>query len=199
MREFITSDREANSIQMQRSSFSGTFLLVESGSDKKFYDRFIDKSVCELRCFHGKEQVIAILDTLETRNVTGILAIVDADFDRIALSCHHSPNLLRTDSHDLETMLIESPALGKVIAEFGSEEKIDKCDREVRTILLEAGIAIGYLRWISQCDRLNLTFRGITFSKFFKKDLRVNEIELIEEVKKKSQKFDLNNKTLQNR
>jgi hypothetical protein len=178
VREFITSDREANSIQMQRSSFSGTFLLVESGSDKKFYNRFIDKSACEIRCFQGKEQVIAVLNVLEKRKVTGILAIVDADFDRIAISPHNSPNLLRTDSHDLETMLINSPALDKIIIEFGSEEKIAKCDRDVRMILLEAGTAIGYLRWISQCDGLNLTFRGIIFSKFFKKTLRVNEIEL---------------------
>jgi len=43
MREFITVDREANAIRLQRSAFKGTFLLVEGSSDKIFYQLFVDK------------------------------------------------------------------------------------------------------------------------------------------------------------
>ncbi len=107
------------------------------------------------------------------------------------------PNLLLTDTHDLETMLINSPALDKVVREFGSKDKISKFGMEVRTALVEAGISIGYLRWISQRDRLDFTFNGIKYSKFIKEQsLQIDELELIKEVKNKSQMLSLDNKDI---
>jgi hypothetical protein len=204
VREFLTDDRDANQVRLRRSTFSGTFLLVEGTSDKVFYERFIDKIACQVVIMAGKPsskfKAIAVLDILDRSNFHGVLAIVDADFDRLEDSVYESMNLLRTDTHDLETMLIDSPALDKVVAEFGSEEKIAKLKLDVRTSLVEAGISIGYLRWISQCDRLNLTFSDLKFSKFIdEKNLQMNELDLIQEVKNKSQAFSLNTEDLQQR
>jgi hypothetical protein len=203
VREFLSVDRDANAIRLQRSIFSGTFLLLEGHSDKVFYERFIDKVACKLIIISGKPsskfRVIAVLEILDKSSFQGILAIVDADFDRLETSSYN-PNLLRTDSHDLETMLLNSFALDKVIAEFGSEEKIIKFGRDVKTVLLEACISLGYLRWISQRDGFNLTFNGITFSKFIdEQSLQINEFKLIQEVKNKSQAFSLQNEDLQQR
>ncbi len=200
MREFLTDDREANQIRLRRSSFSGTFLLVEGSSDNVFYQRFIDKIVCQIVVMAGKIRVIGVLDILNKSNFDAVLAIVDADFDRLENSVYEGVNLLYTDTHDLETMLIDSPALDKVIAEFGSEEKIAKLQLDVRISLVEAGRSIGYLRWISQCDRLNLTFSDLKFSKFIDdKTLQMNELDLIQEVKNKSQAFSVKTEYLQQR
>ena len=203
MREFLSVDREANAIRLQRSIFSGTFLLVEGSSDKIFYERFIDKVACKLVIISGKPsskvRVIAVLEILDKSSFQGVLAIVDADFDRLE-TLPYNPNVLRTDSHDLETMLLNSFALDKVIAEFGSEDKIIKFGRDVRTALLEASMSLGYLRWISQRDGFNLTFNGITFSKFIdEQSLQIDEFKLIQEVKNKSQAFSLQNEDLQQR
>lgn len=202
VRELLTPDRVANKIQLLRTTFSGTFLLVEGNSDKIFYQRFVNSTECQLEITAGKPsskvRAIQILEILKKSNFQGVLAIVDADFDRLEASLDRSPNLLRTDTHDLETMLINSPALEKTIAEFGSEEKIKKLDRDIRTILLEVGVSIGYLRWISLTEELNLTFEGIKFIKFLdEKTLVFNELELIQEVKKKSQNFSLSDEALQ--
>lgn len=201
MRDLLSIDREANAIRLQRSTFSGTFVLVEGSSDKTFYERFVDKAECRLVSVSGKPssklRVIAVLGILERSIFQGVLAIVDADFDRLSTSAHNSPNILRTDTHDLETMLINSFALDKVIAEFGSEEKITKFGRDVRTALIEAGMLVGYLRWVSQCNCLNLTFEGITFSKFTdEQTLQIDELKLIQEVKNKSQALSLKNEDL---
>lgn len=108
--------------------------------------------------------------------------------------------MIRTDTHDLETILLNSSALDKVIAEFGSGEKITKFGRDVRTALLEAGISVGYLLWISQLDELNLAFDGITFNKFIdEQTLQIDELKLIQEVKNKSQAFALKDEDLQQR
>ncbi|HBB34288.1 MAG TPA: hypothetical protein DDZ80_25065 [Cyanobacteria bacterium UBA8803] len=204
MREYLSVDRDANAIRLQRSTFSGTFLLVEGSSDKTFYERFVDKLVCKLISISGKPssklRIVAVLNILENSDFQGVLAIVDADFDHLEVSSHSSPNLLRTDTHDLETMLLNSPALDKVIAECGSEEKIARFGRDVRTALLEAGIPIAYLLWISQLEALNLTFDGIVFSRFIDdQTLQIDEAKLIQEVKNKSQAFMLKSEDLQQR
>jgi Protein of unknown function (DUF4435) len=200
VREFLTDDRDANQIRLRRSTFSGTFLLVEGSSDKVFYERFIDKIVCQVVVMEGKIRVIGILDILDRSSFDGVLSIVDADFDRLKDSVDESINLLRTDTHDLETMLIDSPALDKTIAEYGSEEKIAKLQLDVRTSLVEAGMFIGYLRWVSQCDRRNLTFSDLKFSKFIdEKTLQIDELALIQEVKNKSQALSLKTEDLQQR
>jgi hypothetical protein len=200
VREFLTDDRDANQIRLRRSTFSGTFLLVEGSSDKVFYERFIDKIACQIVVMLCKERVIGVLDILDRSSFDGVLAIVDADFDRLKDSVDESVNLLRTDTHDLETMLIDSPALDKVIAELASEEKIAKLQLDVRTSLVEAGRSIGYLRWISQCDVLNLKFSDLKFSKFINEQtFQMNELDLIQELKNKSQAFSLKTEDIQQR
>lgn len=204
MRDFLSVDRDANKIRLLRSTHSGTFLLVEGGSDKTFYERFVDPLACKLITVSGKPssklRVIAVLEILEKSSFLGVLAIVDADFDRLSSSPHSSSNLLRTDTHDLETMLIQSPALDKVVAEFGSEEKISQFKRDIRLTLLETAIPLGYLLWISQCDSLNLAFDGIIFSRFINEQtLQIDELKLIREVKNKSQAFSLKDEELQQR
>ncbi len=204
MRDLLSVDRVANQIRLRRSTYSGTFLLVEGGSDKTFYERFVDKLACELVSVSGKPssklRVIDVLKILEKSSFQGVLAIVDADFERLETFLYSSPNLLRTDTHDLETMLINSPALNKVVAEFGSGEKIAQFNRDVRLALLETGISVGYLLWISQCDGLNLTFEGITFSKFINdQTIQIDEVKLIRELKNKSQAFSLKDEDLQQR
>jgi hypothetical protein len=122
MRDLLSVDREANAIRLRRSTFSGTFLLVEGSSDKIFYDRVIDSAVCTIVVVAGKpsskRRAIEILEIFEKENFSGILAIVDADFDRLETVPYQNSNLLRTDTHDLETLLIQSPALDKVLAEL---------------------------------------------------------------------------------
>ncbi|VXD17768.1 conserved hypothetical protein [Planktothrix serta PCC 8927] len=204
MREYLSPDRHANAIRLRRSTFSGTFLLVEGRTDQTFYERFIDKKNCELMSISGKPSskllIIDVLGILEKDNFDGILAIVDADFDHLETSPHTNPNLIRTDTHDLETMLINSKAFDKVIREFGSEDKITKFGRDIRTALLEAGMPVGYLLWVSNRDGLNLTFEKIEFSNFIdKKTLKINKIKLIQEVKNKSQAFTLKDEELQQR
>ncbi len=202
MRNFITVDREANAIRLRRSYFSGTFLLVEGISDKKFYQNIVDREKCELVTVSGKPsskvRVIQVLEILEKSSFEGIIAIVDADFDHLEHSPQISPNLLLTDTHDLETMLLQSPALEKVLREFGSEDKITKFDRDIRKLLLDLGLSIGYLRWISQLENLNLTFNEIKFSKFINdKTLQLNELQFIQTVINKSQNSLLNSKDIQ--
>ena len=78
MRDNLTADRYANTVRQQRSTFSGTFLLVEGRSDKIFYGRFVDSDLCHFLVTEGKDNALRALSSLEKSGYNGILAIVDA-------------------------------------------------------------------------------------------------------------------------
>ena len=118
----------------------------------------------------NKNNTIKTVKILDKDKFSGILAIVDADFwvlEKVDLA---SQNVLLTDAHDLETMLFQSPAFDKFLAEFCSEDKlktmIEQRKQNVRGILLEIARPIGYLRWYSIRNNLHLKFEGLKFNKF---------------------------------
>ena len=205
MRNYITGNDVANGIRMVRDQFSGTFLIVEGQTaDSRVYKRLVDSERARITPAHNKDNALAALKILEEADFAGVVAIIDADFWRLEGQQPTSPNLFITDTHDLETMLIESPALDKLLDEFGSEKKITNFTAnnkmEVRQALLTAACPIGYLRWVSQRNNLSLTFEGIIFSRFIDRDtLHVDISKLIREVKNKSRRHDLSESDLQDK
>lgn len=204
MREYLTPDRVANKIRLMRTQYQGTFLITEGETDARVWKNLVNLSQCFVENATNKEKAIAALDILEQDNFSGVLAVVDADFDRLEGTQSHTPNLLMTDTHDLETMLLQSPALEKVLAEYGSEDKIKKLTestgQDIRTLLILPGVFIGYLRWLSLNDSLSLKFEDLSFKKFIDDTtLALDELKLIKTVKNNSQRHDLDEQTLQKR
>ena len=205
MRNYITADEVANGIRMARTQFRGTFLIVEGQTaDFRVYKRLVDSKQTKITPAHNKDNALAALKILEDDHFLGVLAIVDADFWRLEGLDPTSPNLFITDTHDLETMLLESLSLEKLLDEFGSEQKITNFvannNMDVRQALLVAARPIGYLRWVSQRSNLSLTFEGIVFSRFLNRDtLCIDTNKLIQEVKNKSRRHDLSNNDLQDK
>jgi hypothetical protein len=207
MRENLTAQRFANKIRMMRSQDMRTFLIVEGSTDQHFYQFLVDreKKHCLVIKADNRQNAIDALNNLEQTQFMGVLAIVDADFDVLKQTVPSSDNVLLTDSHDLETMILKSPALDKFLGTYGSEEKIDKFVKEhgkdVRQKLLEEGSHLGYLRWVSLDDldeEHKLKFEGLTFSKILdKKTLTINSNKLIRTVKNHSQQHSLDEKDLQ--
>jgi hypothetical protein len=198
MREYIQQNpnRWADQIRLRRDAFAGVFLIVEGHSDKLVYSNFVNSETCEFVISDGKEQALNTIKILDNDKFTGVFAVVDADFDRLENNLPESPNILLTDDHDLEVMILKTPALEKVIKERGSEEKTK--DNNIREILLKIGQEIGYLRWISQKNNLSLRFEGLDFGKFIKKDtLEIDYSDLIKTIKDHSQKQSLVNQEIE--
>src|SRR5713226_852276 len=141
-----------------------SFLIVEGETDRKLYETYIDTNKCEITVAVGRDNVKEVLLLLEKDTFPGVLAIVDADFDMLEEKFPATQNLLFTDTHDLETMIIKSSALEKVLSEFGSTDKIatfkQTYGKNIRTTLIECGTPIGYLRWVSLREGLSLSFEG---------------------------------------
>jgi hypothetical protein len=192
MRESITPDRIANKIRLLRTQHPGSFLIAEGDTDARVWKSLVDSTKCRVENAFNKDNAVKVLNILEKDNFAGVLAVVDADFDILEETVLLSPNLLLTDTHDLETMLLKSPALEKVLREHGSTEKIERFPQDIRQTLLESAKIIGYLRWASLKFKYCLSFEGLAFNDFVeKKTLALNESKLIQTVKNKSQKLGL--------
>lgn len=194
MKEHLNFHSIANAIRLKRTQLFGSFIIVEGDTDARFYKNFTQQEECRIEIAFNKENAIKVLETLQVETVKGIIAIVDTDFDILEGKETKNPDLFLTDFHDLECLIFVSPALEKVLSEFGSEEKMRNFGKDIRELIFEIGTSIGCLRWISLSDELNLTFEDIDFGKFVKKDnLTFDLNNFITTVKNKSQRPDLDN------
>lgn len=198
MKEYISSDSIANTIRMLRTQHTGSFLIAEGDTDSRVWKNLVDSTKCCVENAYNKDKAVEVLNILEKENFAGVLAIVDADFWILEGTVPSSPNLLLTDTHDLETMLLKSPALEKLLLEHGSEQKIKDFAKDIRQTLLESAKVIGYLRWASLKFGYYLKFEDLAFKKFVDEGtLVLNKSNLIKTVKDKSQKQGLNEREIQ--
>ncbi len=164
MKRFITHHDIANQVRMTRSAYSGTFVIVEGDSDARVYKKFVDRDHCRVIPAHGKSNVLNAMEQLETDTRGGVLAIVDSDFWRLDGVAPDNANILVTDTHDLETMIIASAAFDAVMEEFAAPRKLNRLG-DARENVLRASLPIGYIRWISGSsqDNLSLRFKDVSF------------------------------------
>jgi hypothetical protein len=202
--EYPNPNELANEIRQTRSSLNETFLITEGTVDKRFYKQLIDNESCRVYVAYGKQNVIRTLEILDNDGFNGVIAIVDADFDRLEGIEPNSVNIFMTDTHDLETMILISRALEKLLTEHGSEQKIKSVTetrgKDIRQILLDAGIKIGYLRWVNEKDNLSLKFEGIGFHEFIDENLlTLNLVKMIITIQNKSDRRDIKIEDIQER
>ncbi len=201
LKEYTDEYTIANRIRMQRTQYSGSFLVVEGEKDQKTYSNFINEKECNIEIAFKKDALLKVLEILHKDNFAGILAIADADYWHVEKNIPTMKDLFITDSHDLETIILQSPALEKVLKEFGSKEKIATLHGKIniRSKLIECGINIGYLRLFSLRKNLNLKFEGLKFSNFIDKtNLNCDLNTLIKELKNNSRQHILNENILKN-
>jgi hypothetical protein len=196
MKQHLTPHYIANTVRMMRPVYSGTIVLVEGDTDARVYRRLVDETHCRVIPGYGKSNVLNALEMLEKTDFKGILAIADSDFWKLNNTKPDSDNLLLTDTHDLETMIISSRALDAVLIEFGSERKIKRTGKRIVDMLLKVALPIGYIRWISSSkqENLSLRFKNLSFDTVIEVQgitMKTDIGKLISRVKKQSRNATL--------
>lgn len=187
----------ANEVEMLlQAKPSRAICIVEGKDDESLYGRFIDYDRCGIVPAHGFPNVVGAVLLLDARGrCTGYLGIIDADFNVVEGQDLPSPNLVRTDAHDAEMMMIRTSALEIVIVEHGSGEKLNEYTKKggnVRSSLLTAASSLASLRLHSHREQLSLDFKSLDFDKFVSvSSLQVDISSMIEAVKKRSARLDL--------
>jgi len=176
MKESVTGAVVANWVRMVRQEHVGAILLVEGDTDARLYSRVIDRSSCVVINANEKQNVLDALEILDGERFAGIVGIVDADFDRLTTKSLISNNLLLTDTHDLETLLLTSPSLENVLSSYSSRVRLDRLNKPVREIMIDSAMPFGYLRWISEREGLSLDFKELKYSRYI--DIKTLEVDI---------------------
>lgn len=182
-----TPDEVANEAIMTRKVCEALILLVEGFNDEKVYQKFLATEDSEIISSWGKDNVLGAITILENEEIRGILGIVDADFWHLEGRLPTSPNVIVTDGHDLEMMMIYSKSFSHFITEVASATKMESFLRshdvkDIRDILLDNALPIGLLRKYSYNNDLKLCFNKIKFASFINRETMKIEINKMVEV-----------------
>lgn len=193
MQNLITKNDIANEIKMKKVLYKQAFIVVEGATDSRFYKKFIDKDKCSIIPAHNKSNVIGVIELLQDQS--GIIGIVDSDYDNIENQNKDFYNLFKTDMHDIETMIINSPALEDFLCEYVDENKLDiflknKQKEDLRQILIENTLFIGYTKWASLKNDLCLKFKGLEYKKFFTNTLSFLKTRFLKELINNSDNYN---------
>jgi hypothetical protein len=174
MKEFLTPDDLFSEVQMIRDTCDGAILLLEGQSDWQLFRFFVDEQSNILLQTHGKDNALRVAALLDTAGTKGFAAIVDADFWHLDKVTPTSSNVLVTDYHDIEVMLLSSKALTKLLDKYASQQKISLFLRQtthqhILDALFLATRPLGLLRLVSSRAQAGLNFEGIRIDHFVDK------------------------------
>ena len=159
-------------IRLSRSTYSGTFVIVEGIKDGLLFENFFNIDVCVILVAKNKNNVLDAMELLSRDEFEGVLAILDNDYWFLEGRIIGDPNILLTDLHDTETMIINSEALERVLREYSDPTTFLRFLRDqrtdIRTILLENAKYIGYLRWYSHKNKISaITVKNLKYNRIF--------------------------------
>lgn len=131
-------------------------LVVEGADDKEVYEKVMDAaSVCiyvDCNC----DKHLVILKALNSRYGNRLLAIKDADFDRLDGTLPQYSNMVLTDTHDMEGMIVEVclPELQGEDAERCKNINLEDIYSELEDI--------SYLKWFNHTNHCGINFSDVT-------------------------------------
>lgn len=163
----LTANTLANQVVLERRQAVRAVLLVEGGTDARYFRRFVDRSECSITVCHDREKLILTLSLLRTRGIDGVLGVADRDYDDFVDEDPISdPNIVFWDNNDLESTILPV-TLRKILNEYGSATKIGELERSSRKnpieLLIEEAAKIGALRALNRRKLIGLRFKGMTF------------------------------------
>lgn len=147
---------------MRAGTFKQAIVYVEGISDINFYTWLIDCKNVDLQPMDGKADAVDAVERANHANKKGILAMVDSDFDYL-LSIQHQPNIILTDTHDIETLMYKDDAFMFSAKSFVDTRKLNTSNYNEDTLweeAIEITCRIGRLRLLSMQNNWNLNFKA---------------------------------------
>lgn len=208
MDAFKTPDELANHIIMEAQEPSTrVFVVLEGWNDQYLFAPHLHAEHALLLVAGSRElaeDAVRILN--DERGDLPVIAILDADFERFEGRNPPAPNIFWTDGHDAEVMMLQSPALEKVLRERGSPNKllsftedtnIRAQARAVHAALLARGRVLGALLLHNLRAELALSFKDLKLDRALEeKTWKMNEDKLINLVREKNPLHRLQNAAL---
>lgn len=175
-----TRVRQLRSEHLRTSRTPITIVLVEGEFiDPLIYQGLFDVTRCHIEPTFGKKNAVNAIAILIKSNFQGVIAIVDDDFDSINGSKIRTENIISTDTHDIENLILASPALEKYLLYLLPPDKHKfqpSFSKEVRDTIVNLCLPLGFMRWYFIVKNKPANFSTMDFRCFV--DVRYRRINI---------------------
>lgn len=162
----LSMSRTANEVKvlermMKNASSRKIVVYVEGDSDFDFFRWVLDLKHADIQPMKGKENVLSAIRNINTSRKKGYLAIIDSDFDHI-ISVPEEENVVRSDTHDIETLMFKEDAFEFCKYSFLSQSKLEEYNLNQDLVWEETkriGCELGLLRLLSLVEKWNISFK----------------------------------------
>lgn len=157
-------------IILKSSGFDGIFLAVEGDFDSRFWSTRINSNFARIVHCGGKPNLLGLLELYVDHGYKGLAAIADADFDRLFGKIDSHWCLSYTDHSDLESTLIISNALPRILSEYADKLKIDwfeeSSGKRIQDHLRLLASFFGTLRFVNEAKNYRVDFDKLSPYKY---------------------------------
>ena len=179
----IANEIGVRQIQSRIYGEGETFVMVEGKTDQVLWEEYRAREDCTLLPAQGKDKIIAALEVTRKRKMRGVAGIVDADYWLITEADElGTENLLYDDCcPDLETLLLSSPALKKVLRNNLYNYDVDEIHEfaeDLTCVAKRLAAEFGYFRLLNHVKDYGIRFRDFDFSEVIDVDtLQLDSVE----------------------
>lgn len=168
----------------KRTSRQPIAIVIVEGDviDPLIYQGLFDTSHCQIVSAFGKQNALRSIAILTKEGFSGAIAIVDDDFDTLNGSKIQAENVVSTDTHDIENLIINSPALDKYLLYLMPQDKHKfhvQFTKETRQVVVSLSIPLGDLRWHFSRQQIKIDFSEINFRNFIDAKGRTINIRIV--------------------
>jgi Protein of unknown function (DUF4435) len=180
-----------NQIKLERAAHERSFLLVEGDTDGRVFVRFINTMACSLIVCVNRDNVLRTIERLDADGFRGAVGLVDSDYCKLLGIRLPSPNICRTDTNDLESLIIDSEAFDKILLHYGSQSKVGQIEREhgrsLRAIIYAEAASVGALRLAAKRAGWAVKFSGMSYAFASNASFEIDNAEVCRHVLARSQ------------
>ncbi|MGO8026402.1 hypothetical protein [Rhizobium leguminosarum] len=115
----------ARHIRMERQSDkSKSIAMVEGGTDIKRFKQYVDDTKCILVNCWGRPKALEAISLLEQKPPAGLVAFLDADFDRMLNRLCEDARVIYSERHDFDLDWITVDLLALYLEQVGDDSKV---------------------------------------------------------------------------
>lgn len=165
----------AQEIRFERKVHKGAFLILEGSTDIKRFQPFVDEKKCSIINGYGRLNAIGAIKLLYEDGFPGVVAVVDADFDRVTRTLEEHEGLIYSETHDFDLDWARPRVVARYLAEVGEKSKCElhgDVDAIIKKIL-EGLKPVSVAKLLSITNRIRYRLADIDASKVFA-NFRIN-------------------------
>lgn len=159
----------AQEVRMERRTHKGSFLLLEGVTDIKRFSSFTDNSACSSVNSYGRNNAVGALKILHKEGFGGVLAIVDADFDKLLSALPSHDAIIYSETHDLDLDWALPTVVHKYLNEVGDPAKCGSFGsaESIISAIIEGLRPVSIARLLNRKGIIKYKLRDVNFTRCF--------------------------------